>query len=213
MPSKKHLVLTYGVTEGRQRTVMLPLKRVNAALIVIATMAVWSFGTLIYFVAAGFRTEAVVVATPFESLPPVDPEELVEAPAEVKVPEAVAVAEPVETAQPAPVQVEPTPAATLEPELAATVENYRATEENGKLVTKFSIRNLSRGTLRGKVIGEAEFVLADGSTRAVTAEQDYKAKTLSTKELAFSAPGDGKFTKVRLTIQDKETQRAVVFFK
>jgi hypothetical protein len=232
MPSKKHLILTYGVAPGRQRTLVLSLPRVNAVRGTGAVMALWSVGSVAYFLSAGFRTEAVVEATTLPApatadaaaLPeemPSSPEEMASSPVGAPVPvesvvtppEPTVAVEPLassETLKPLTPQPE-TKAA--EPELAATVENYRAVDGGNRLVTYFGIRNRSHATLRGKVKGEAEFVAADGSVQTIVAEQDYKARTLSAKQLAFAAPGPGKFTKVRIIINDRATQRAVVFFK
>lgn len=231
MPQKKRLILTYGLSEGRQRTVALSLKRVNSFLAVLAVMAIWSAGTLGYFALRGFRTEAVAVATvePALASAPEPRPEVCDPPApeiavadRVEKPE-IAVAEPVEKPDPVPVAAsapEPVVAAVAEekpaePEnqLAATIEGYRAEETIGKLVTHFSVRNLTNATLRGKVRGEAEFVALDGSRMTITSEQDYKARTLSTKQLRFTAPGPGKFTKIRITVDDRASQRAVVFFR
>ncbi len=229
MPTKKHLILTYGVSGGRQRTVVLSLPRVNTLLAAMAVMAVWSLGSIGYFVLDGFRTEAAAIATVAAAPQPIvgtamdqapqaaEPPAVPEAPKTIEtVPAELAEKlEPVAVAQPVaePVALAVAPQVEEKPALAATLEDYRAKETSGKLITRFSVRNLSQATLRGKVIAEAEFVAPDGSVKTVTSQQDYKARTLSQKQLYFTAPGPGKFTKVRITVNDQTTQRAIVFFK
>ncbi len=48
MPKKKHLILTYGVSAGQQRTAVLPLARVNVLLTVVAGAVVWTVASVIY---------------------------------------------------------------------------------------------------------------------------------------------------------------------
>ncbi len=227
MPTKKHLILTYGVSEGRQRTVVMSLARVNTVMTALAVMTVWSLGSVGYLVLAGFKPDAVAISTVAVRPQPIVGTSTVQAPQAAQAPEvpgasaplAAVPAEPEEKLEPDAVVLPvvatvaaPSPV-EAKPSLAASLERYRANATSGKLVTHFSVRNLSHGTLRGKVIGEAEFVALDGSVQTITTRQDYKASTLSQKQLNFAAPGPGKFRKVRITVNDEATQRAVVFFK
>lgn len=213
MANKKHLILTYGVDASRQRTVLLSLSRVNALLATVIVMALWTVGSFGYFLFAGFRTEATAVATVPRKPAKVECPVVKAAPAcepvEKLAPVVVEAPKPAPPPAPAPESV----AAPEAPKLAASIENYRVDETVGKLVTHFAVRNLSKGTLRGKVRGEAEFVALDGSIKTITSEQDYKARILSAKALRFTAPGPGKFTKVKITVDDQATQREIVFFR
>lgn len=224
MSSKKNLILTYSVTPDRQRTVVLPLSRVNALMAALGVMIAWSLGSAVYILTA--EPQAVVAVVPqFTPTSPMTP-----APAatvavvprvplvEVASPE-VAVVEPATETSPAAVETSPAAAekpgeiTANVPKLAAALENYSVTQAGEKFIANFGVRNLSNGILRGKVIAEAEFIAEDGTVKTVTAVEDYKARILSAKQLHFRAPGPGKFTKMRITVNDKASQRAVVFFK
>lgn len=219
MPDNKQLILTYGVLDGRQRTVALSLARVNLALALFAGIVASSLASAGYLLFAGFKTEATAVATvsapaPVCPEPKAQPIPVCEAPVESSQP--VAVAEPPKADMPqteaAPVvaAAESTPAA---PALEALLEDYRATVAGDELTARFAVKNLSNGTLRGKIVAEADFVLPDGTVRKVAAEELFKARWRSTKQLSFKAPGEGKFGEVRITVQDQASQRSIVFFK